>query len=120
MDLTVSLYASMRISPKFRTKTLPNRGPFETRAKTQHFYSPPSFDSLVFQNEPLPSYNVQVMNFFILGSHKKNTFAHYDDDDRTIDDEDRSVDDDNRNLDDEDEKKKVKKGQARWRIHLHF
>ena len=43
-----------------------------------------------------------------------------DDDDRTIDDEDRSVDDDNRNLDDEDEKKKVKKGQARWRIHLHF
>ena len=43
-----------------------------------------------------------------------------DDDDRTVDDEDRSVEDDNRNLDDEDEKKKVKKGQARWRIHLHF
>ena len=43
-----------------------------------------------------------------------------DDDDRTVDDEDRSVEDDNCNLDDEDEKKKVKKGQARWRIHLHF
>ena len=35
--LTLSLYASCRIPPKFRTDSLPNRGPFEPRAKTQHF-----------------------------------------------------------------------------------
>ena len=63
MDLTVSLYASARIPPKFRTKDLPNWGPFEPRAKLQHIYSPPSFDSVVFQNEPFPSISVRVMNF---------------------------------------------------------
>ena len=52
--------------PKFCTEALPNREPFELRAKTQHFKSPPSFDLSVFQNLPYPRHTVQVMNFLSL------------------------------------------------------